>query len=577
MSRRWLSALSLIFCFASFASAQPAKDPLRFVPSQAEWVVKVDRPRDLLLTIEKNELFAGAQKLAGVREYYDTTTFQQFYQLVAYFEKQLGESRDDIIDDISAGGAVLAAKVTPPNQAAILVLQSKDDAKLRAFVDLSLEIIAKELERQESKDKIVRKKYAGFDVGQIGPKFSFAIADGALILAGDEKALKAALDLQTGKKDGKTVAQIASFQDARKQAPRQALAWTWLNLEEVRKNPDFKNGLDAASLDPAQVLLFGGLTDLLKRSPSLSASLTRDGAKDYRVSIHMPRGREGMAALKHMIVPLDDNGSLPLLLPPRVISSSSYFLDLGQYWDKRVEILGEKNAKGLDEGDKNLAKVLGGIKLEKLLHAVGPHQRLVFAQQKETPYKIKPAAPFASFALVVDMRDPSFAKDMNSIFRTGALLATFAVGLQLKEEKYKDYDMVSYYFSETKKVDGDTTNVRFNFTPTYVTVGDQFVISATAELARDLVDALEAEKKQPPSKATMRTQVFASGFGAIVRSNEDATLTQLILAQALPPKAAREELRAILDWFDRFGSLSLQENYGANDFRYDILWQPRKK
>lgn len=575
MSRRSWLILGVTLLSALPASAQPAKDPLRFVPSQAEWIVKADHPRELVEIVEKNELFQEAQKLAGIREYYDTTTFQQLYQLIAYYEKQLGKSRDEIIEDISAGGVVLAAKLTPPDKAAMLVVQAKNEAKLRAFVDLSLEILTKELERQESKDKIVRKKYESFDVGQIGPKFNFAIADGALILAGEEKVLKAALDLQLKKKQ-KSIMQVPSFVEARKQAPAKALAWTWLNLDEVRKNQDFKNGLDAASLDPAQVLLFGGFTDLLKRSPSVSASFLRDGATGYRIAIQMPRGREGMSALSHMIVPPDDNGTLPPLTVPRVISSTSYFLDLGQYWDKRLEILGEKNAKGLEDADKNLVKVLGGIKLEKLFHTAGPHQRLIFAQQKEKPYKIKPSTPFPAFAVVVDMRDPSFAKDMNSLFRSGALLATFAVGLQLKEEKYKDCDMVSYYFSETKKVDGDPTNVRFNFSPSYVTVGNQFVISATAELARDLVDALKAEKKEMPNKAAMRTRVFASGFGATVRANEELTLTQLILAQALPPKNAKEELRAILDWFDRFGTLRLEENFGEKDFRYDIFWQPRK-
>jgi hypothetical protein len=575
MSPRWIVGLCVTLVFAPVLSAQPKKDPLRFVPSQAELVVKVNHPRDLVEAVEKNELFLQAQKLAGVREYYDTTNFQQLYQLIAYFEKELGKERNEILDDIGAGGIVIAAKLTAP-QGALLVVQSKDEAKLRKFVELALDIVGKELERQESKDKIVRKKYDRFDGGQIGPKLNFALADGALLISPDAMVLKMALDLQLKKEAGQSILQIPAFTDARKQAPAKALAWTWLHLEELRKDEKFKNGLDAAGLDPAQMLLFGGLADLLKRAPYVSAALTRDGPTDYRLGIQMPRGREGMAPLKHMITPADDNGTLPPLAPPRALASFSYFLDLGQFWEKRVEILGEKNAKGLDEGNQNVAKLLGNIKLSKLFQAAGPHHRLVFAQQKESPYKLKPATPFPAFALVIDMRDPGFAKDMNSIFRTGALLATFQIGLTLKETTYKDCDLVSYYFSETKKFEGDPTNARFNFNPTYVAVGDQFVMSATAELARDLIDVIKAERKAKPSKASMRTQVFASGFADIARANEDATLTQLILAQALPPKTAKEELRTILDWVDRLGSLRLEMTYGDSDFRYDILWKAKK-
>src|ERR1019366_4583286 len=95
--------------------------------------------------------------------------------------------------------------------------------------------------------------------------------------------------------------------------------------------------------------------------------------------------------------------------------------------------------------------------------------------------------------------------------------------------------------------------------------------------ARDLIDLLQAEKKQTPIKASMRTQLQASGLDDLIRTNEDATLTQLILAQALPPNTAKAELGAIINWIEMLGSLRLETTYGANDFRYDILWQPKTK
>jgi hypothetical protein len=576
MSPRGLYIAGILLCSSSAALAQDAKNPLRFVTSQAEWIVKVERPRQLFDAIKKNEVFQKAQKLAGVREYYDTTTFQQLYQVIAHFEKRLGKNREEIVDELTAGGVVLAAKLTPP-QGAVLVVQAKDEATLRRFIDVSLDLLQKELDRQESKDRIGRGKYQDYDTIEIGPNANFAIVDAALVIASNKSALQIALDTQAEKEGSKSVLQLPGFAEAHKKAPTEAMAWTWLNLEEVRKNPVFKSALEAAALDPFQMLLVGGFSDLLRRSPYVSAALTAAGDSGYRIGVAMPVGRQGMAPVQHVFLSADGNGTLPPLQPPRVISSSSYCLDLGQLWEKRVEILGKKNAAGLEDGDKNLAKFLGGIKLAKLFNAMGPNHRLVVAQQKERPYKIKPATPFPAFALVVDMRDPSFAKDMNSIFRAGALLATFQVGLNLKEETYKDCEMVSYLFSETKKFGGDPQGARFNFSPTYVTVGDQFVMSATAELARDLVEVLKAEQKQKPLKASMRTQLFASGLADIIRSNENATLTQLILSQALPPKTAKAELQAILEWVEQLGTLRLESTYGATDFRYDILWKAKKK
>ena len=41
---------------------------------------------------------------------------------------------------------------------------------------------------------------------------------------------------------------------------------------------------------------------------------------------------------------------------PRAIASSTFCLDLGQLWDKRVEILGKTNAAGFDDGEKNIIR-----------------------------------------------------------------------------------------------------------------------------------------------------------------------------------------------------------------------------
>ena len=496
------------------------------------------------------------------------------YQLIGYFEKELGKSKEEILDELGAGGVVVAAKFSEPG-GALIVMQAKDEAKLRPVVSLALDLLEKELDRQESKDRIVRSKYQGFDMGQLG-KASFAIAEAALLIASDDKILKAALDTLK-KKEPTSILQVTPFVDASRKVPKDALAWGWLHLEQIRaKNPNFKNGLEAAATDPFQMLIFGGLSNLLQRSPYVTATITRAGG-DYRLSFYMPRGREGMSALSHMLLPTDGNGTLPPLTPPRTISSTSYFLDLGQFWAKRVEILGEKNAKGLDEGDKNLAKFLGGIKLSKLLNAMGTHHRVVVAQPKDRPYKIQPTTPLPSFALVVDMRDPGFAKDMNSIFRAGALLATFSYGLNLRESTHNECGMVSYFFSETKKVEGDPTNIRFNFSPTYATVGNYLVMSSTAELARDLIDTLKVEKPAQVNPASMRTNLYATGLAEIIKANEDGILTKLILSQALPPNTAKAELRTILDWVEQLGRLRVEQTYGTNEFRYDILWHVKRK
>ncbi len=572
MMHRWVGCVAVFLIGVNVSFAQGPKDPLRFVPGQAEMVVTVKHPSELIALVEKHAVFQDALKLAGVREFYDTANFQRLYQLIAYFEKELGQNRDELIADLSSGGLVLAAKFTQPG-GAVVVIQSRDEARLRKFVELALTVLQQELDRQESKDKIVRKKYNGIDVGQFGPKLCFAITDGALVLASESNALKLALDTRAGVDD---IGQTPAYQAARAKQPKGNLANVWLHLDELRKNQNFQNGLNGAAMDPFQMLLFGGLTDVLKRAAYLSASLLREG-NDFRLAVSMPAGAVGMAPIRAMLVPAGQSRDFAPLNPPRTIGTSSYYLDLGQMWDKRREIFGDKNAQGIEDGDRNLAKILGGVKLAKLLQNAGPHHRLVFAQQKDRPYKTRPITPFPAFALVIDTRDPSFAKDINTILRTSALLATFAYGLQLKEEEHEGCNLVAYFFSETKKVEGDPDGIRFNFSPTYAAVGDWFVFSATAELARDLVTELKKEKRGGTTAASMQTTLHASGLADIARGNYDASLTELILKQALPPKTAKAELQAIIDWTESLGSLSLQSRYLADEYQYDVLWRLKKK
>jgi len=278
-----------------------------------------------------------------------------------------------------------------------------------------------------------------------------------------------------------------------------------------------------------------------------------------------------------MVVPENDPGSLPLLQPPRVLASVSYFLDLGQLWQHRAKIFNKKQAEALDKAEKDSGKFLGGVKLGALLQQMGNHQRVVFASPEKSPYKTEPTTKIPSFAVVLDMRDPQFAKSMNFILRGVALVGTVAsAGLKMVEEEHAGCKMVCYYFPENKPAAGGPGGIFFNFSPCFVPVGDQLVISSTVELGKDLIDELKRGSKDKPQPATMRTQLYASGAAQALRNAEEQVMTQLILTQALPPGAAREEVRKIIALVERLGTLGFEINYGQNDFRFDVKWQLNK-
>src|SRR5262249_32614604 len=207
------------------------------------------------------------------REFFDSTAYRRFYQLVAYFEKQLGAKWPDLLDLLAAGGAVLAAKVNEPDPApAWAVVQGKDEAKMRKFAELGLKILEQELAGQESKDKVEKVKYRDLEVVHAGKEFHAAVVGAALVFSNNEKGLHAALDLHLdGPKN--SLAHVKHLADAKKQLPPHPLATAWLNLESVRKNEQARMAFEKGR-DPNLTVLFGGWLDSARPSPYPTPALS---------------------------------------------------------------------------------------------------------------------------------------------------------------------------------------------------------------------------------------------------------------------------------------------------------------
>jgi hypothetical protein len=565
-------ALVLVALFPAALPAGAPKDPLRFVPASAEVVVKLERPRALFEAVETHPIVQEALKIAGVREYYDSTNYRRLQQLIAYFEKELGKERHDLIDALTGGGAVFAAKFSDPG-AVLLAVQAKDDKLLHKFADRFLQFLEEEFARQENKEPIHRTTYEGLPAIQIG-KAHAVLIDGALLLTSESKVLKHIIDWQQGRKTDQPISEAANFSAARKAIPADAHLWGWVDFEAVRRQPGFKTGFESASQDPLATFLFGGVVDVIKRAPALTGYLAQDGV-NWHTRVQLHAGREGMGGIRALVVPQDGKGSLPQLRTPRTFASLSYFLDLGEFWKDRDKIFNKQQLASLEKAEKESAKVLGSARLGTLLQQAGNHHRVVFAMPDKSPYKAEPSTRIPAFGLVLDMRDPQFAKSLGFILRGAALFGGIAsqAGLRMVEEQHAGQTLVSYYFKEDKAFDKDPGGVRFNFSPCFAQVGEHFVVSSTAELGRDLIDSVSKPSREPASPATMRTTIFADGVAQAIGASQEQVLTQLILSQALPPGQAKQELQRTLALVERLGNLHVELNYDPQALRLDVRWQ----
>jgi hypothetical protein len=560
---------SLLFIAAARADSP---DPLQLVPEQADFCIKIERPRALFEFVQRNQLIKQFQAIDGLRELYDSTNFRRLTQLVAYFERELGAGYPEILDQLTGGGVVYANQLGPrPPQ--LLVLQGRNEQMLRRFVEVGSRILDQELARQEAKERLEQTKYRNLDTIHIGKEFHAAAAGTALLISNRQEALHKALDLYLDKDKG-SLAKVAYLSEARKLAGAGSNAWMWLNLDKVHKVAEAKDFFRLPRDNPFLTVLFGGILDVAARAPFLCAGLhTQD--QGLLLSFRLPRGRQDMPeALNVTVPPLGQPGSRPLLEPPGVLYSGSFFLDIPNFWEERTKLFNEKQVKGLEDLDKASVFFLSGSPMSKLLGQAGAYHRIVVAHQSQSGYQITPGQKLPSFALVTELRDPeAFSKRMEATLRGLAFFATTQVKIKNLQEKHGDLKILAYRFPEDGQFAPDRDNLRFNFSPCFVTVGKQFVASSTIELCHELIDLLKKEANGTPATAMVtpfRERFYAAGGAQVLDYYRDRLFTQTILDQAIPPDRAQRQVSNFIDLVRQLGVLEIKDSYEAKAFQFDI-------
>jgi len=574
------SGLAFLALFTAVARADAPPDPLRLVPEQADLFVEIKQPRQLVEAGLSNPLFTAAQALPPVRDLYDSTNARRFYQLVGYFEKELGAKWPDLLDRLAGGGIVVAIKLGPDPAPALLVIQGTDEAAVSRFYKAGLGVLAQELARQESKEKIEKGSHRDAETIHIGKDFHAARAGAAILFSNKEEVLHLALDQH---RDGgrKSLAGVAAVKDSAKLLPPHPLARLCVNLETIKAYPQGKEVFTSPRNDVNLTVLFGGQIDVATRAPYLCAGLyaEKDG---FLATVRLPAGRQGASAdFALHVPPADGPGLLPLLEPRGIVYSSSFFLDVSKIWNDRTKLFNDKQAKTIEEAGKNPVVRLVGLSPEKVLTQAGARHRVVVVDQPRSTYKdAPPAQPIPAFAFITEMRDPDeFSRSMESSLRAAALFGGAQFKLKMTDEKHGDYKIVGWRFPVNVKVDSDAGNIRFNFSPCFVRVKNQFVFCSTLELCHELVGLLDKESKTPGSKgrvAAVQSRVYGSGGAALIKGFQDVLVTQAVLDQAVTPEAAREQVKALVEVVKKLGVVDTEEVYEAKQFRYDFRWKMSK-
>src|SRR5262249_10378187 len=144
------------------------------------------------------------------------------------------------------------------------------------------------------------------------------------------------------------------------------------------------------------------------------------------------------------------------------------------------------------------------------------------------------------------------------------------------EEDIAGVRAFGYSFPDNGKFPDDPQKFRFNYQPTFAVVKNQYIFASNKGLFRELVGILE---KEDPSKAVtqnLQLRGYASGLGDFLNLNPDQALAGTIVAQGVKVGEAKKQTDSLFGFLQKLGTVGLETNYTANQFRFDLLWKTGK-
>jgi hypothetical protein len=568
------AALLATLVLAAGAHAQETPDPLWLVPRQADVALRVDSPRKLVEAVIATEPVRELTQFAAIREALQSTNARRGAKLLAYYEKELGAPWPELLDRLAGGGVVVATTFDRGGNApALFVVQAKDEVLLKKALGLLLTVIEQELVRNDSKDRPKSEMYRGLESVHIGTDLHLARAGSAVLVSNKAEAVEHGLDLYiNGRLD--SLAEVAGPADAGKLLPPNPLVSLWVNLKPAQESPEGKEFFKRPKSDPAQLLFAGGLLDVIGKSPFLAMGAYRQPDGTWMSTFRMPRGRDATPEGQGLhLAAKGEFGCLPPLTPAQTLFSTSFYLDVGKFWTERETLLAEGSRRQLDQAEKSLGRFLAGRKLSELLKQVGPYHRFVATAQAKSGYAKHPEQIVPAFAYNVNMRDPAFGQAMDGLLRAAALLVGLQTKLKMVEEKIDGVTLVGYRFPEDVSVPDDANYMRFNYSPCFATVGDQFFAASTIELGREMIKTLKQPASDaPPTATAVKSRLSAAGGAALLKTFEDQVLTQAAFSRAATIDEVRQEVGQFVTWLGGLGTLDFDTEYQPHEFRFEVKW-----
>ena len=520
----------------------------QLLPNTTVAYLEIAQPVTILNTVLDHPLSQRVQAMDVYKKAQMSEGFRGFLTGRKFFELQIGADWRPATDALAARG--IYAGYDAATQGAVLLVRGKDEATMENFRAKILEMT-----RLSGGEKGEPVEYRELPIYRLEKGGAAVVRDWLVVTNKSElgkSVVDRLLDYSEGnasQDDAATLTGNTDFLAAQKMRGKEADAWGFVNLNAVREAGGAKKLFEGKAENPLAELLIGGLQSTLKHSPYITADLTL-ASSGVELQFATPWQADWIPEEREYYFGPDNEGSAPSLPEvPGTLMTLATYRDISGMWLRAGDLFDEQTNDNLAEADSNLSTVFAGRDFgEEILGSLEPQIGLMVVRQSFENKTPVPAIKLPAFALVMRLRDPdTMRSELRRTFQS-AIGFFNIVGAQqgnpqldMDMQKNGDVDLItSRYLPEKKDTDSTSAPIIFNFSPSVAFVGDRFILSSTADLARQLSETPSTESLETGVNTSL--QLFVPAISESLTDNREQLISQNMLEEG----HSREEAEAAI-------------------------------
>jgi len=551
--------LAQFFFVASLVAASD-RAAAELLPATTILYAEVPQPQDLIALVEDHPLRQRTEKLQAVKDAYKEKQFLQFKAAVSIVEAQLGDTWQNILKSVTVGG--ISIGFDPESEGVVLLVKARDKRAAPIILDTLIDLARTAAKEAGNSDPIKSGEYRGITAYQID-QAKIATFGQWLAVTNKPKSGQAVLDAYLDKPK-ETLASSEQFREARSKRPPDPTVWGYVNIEAIRSGGVAKDLFTGKTDNPVVEFLIGGMLDTLQHTPYVTASLhlTHEHTK---LELATPHQQAWATDARDYFFGPDGSGlaPAPLKISHQLLSFSTY-RDVSTMWLRASELFEDNIVDQFAQAESNLSTLFSGKDFgEEILGELGPEIQLVVARQSYAADEPKPAIKLPSFAAIFRMKDPeTITPEFRRIFQSliGFLNIVGSMNgqpqLDLDIDKEDGFQVVSANYIIEKDAGPTGLKIHYNFSPSVAFAGENFIVSSTAGLARELAEEV-GKKARGSSEFNSFLNVDVGGVSEILDDNRAQLVAQNMLSEGNTKAEAELEIGDLLSLLDAIKDVSL--------------------